>query len=171
MPYPHGVILSPSSSLPNHGYQKELEDRIVVNDPDDGEAMAVRAGTHFNPKCDVCVCRIRDGKRLGGYIYTDYTGESLSMHSASWAINWLNRNMVFIAFDYPFRQLGVKRIFGQTPENNLPALEFNRKCGFKVIARIEGVYPHNIACIVTKMEPEDCRLLHVKPRGFKSNRI
>jgi len=136
----------------------------VFNDIEDGRAIAKLAGTHFNSECDVCVCRIRNGQRLGGYLYTDYTGESLSMHSASWAARWLNRNMVFIAFDYPFRQLRVKRIFGQTPEDNQPALEFNRKCGFKVIARIKGVYKGGVACIVTMMEPEDCRLLNVKPR-------
>src|SRR5262245_35033944 len=144
---------------------------IVFNDPDDGRAIAKKAGTHFNPECDICVCRKRNGERLGGYMYTDYSGESISMHSASWTTHWLNRDMVFIAWDYPFRQLGVKRIFGQTPEDNEQALEFNRKCGFKVIARIEGVYKNNVACIVTKMEPEDCRLLHVKPRGVMSNRI
>ena len=93
------------------------------------------------------------------------------MHSAAWTSHWINRDMVYIAFDYPFRQLGVKEIFGQTPENNQHALEFNRKCGFKVIARIEGVYPGNVACIITKMEPEDCRLLHVNPRSVKSNRV
>jgi ribosomal protein S18 acetylase RimI-like enzyme len=171
MQYPLGKTLLTSGGSPSPGYLKALEDRLAINDPEDGEEIALKAGTHFNPKSDICVCRIKDNQRLGGFLYTDYTGESLSMHSAAWTPHWINRDLLFVAFDYPFRQLGVKRIFGQTPENNQHALEFNRKCGFKVIARIEGVYLNNVACIVTRMEPEDCRLLHVRPRGIKSNRI
>jgi RimJ/RimL family protein N-acetyltransferase len=171
MLYPHGVILSPSRSLPNHGYQKELEDRIVVNDPDDGEAMAVLAGTDFNPKVDISICRHKGGRRLGGVIFQNYTGESIAMHSAAWNPHWINRDMLFMSFDYPFNQLGVKRIFGQVPEDNEHAFAFNRKFGFKPVARVEGVYQHNIACIVMCMERADCRMLKVKPRNIQSHLV
>lgn len=164
-----GRISSTSGSQPALESLRESGDRVDFH-PVFGDVIAHKAGTHFNPQCDVVAYRIKDGHLLGGVMYTDYSRESISMHSAAWTPHWINRDMLFVAFDYPFRQLGVKRIFGQTPEDNKHALEFNRKCGFKVIARIEGVYPNNVACVVTKLEAEECRFLHIKPRGVKSNR-
>ena len=114
-------------------------------------------------------CRHKGGRRLGGVIFQNFTGESIAMHSASWDPHWINRDMIFVTFDYPFNQLGVKRIFGQVPENNGHAYTFNSKLGFKPVARIEGVYPHNIACIVMCMEREDCRMLKVRPRSIQSH--
>ena len=53
--------------------------------------------------------------RMGGVIFSNYTGESIAMHSAAWDQHWINRDMLFVIFDYPFNQLGVKRMFGQVP--------------------------------------------------------
>ena len=52
-----------------------LADRVEFNNPVHGRAIAKLAGTHFNPECDVCVCRLKDGCLLGGVMYTDYSGE------------------------------------------------------------------------------------------------
>jgi RimJ/RimL family protein N-acetyltransferase len=146
-------------------------DRLVFNEPADGDAIARRAGTSFNPKRDVSICRVRDYTRLGGVIFTHYTGESISIHSASWDPYWINRDMLWVTFDYPFNQLGVQRIFGQVPEDNLHAQEFNLKVGFKVVARIEGVFRGPTACIVMCLERADCRFLTVQPRKLQRNII
>jgi RimJ/RimL family protein N-acetyltransferase len=171
MLHPHGRILSISELPIDLAYPKESEPhRIVLNDPEDGEAIALAAGCYYNPFVDRVICHHKGNTRLGGIIYSGFTGESIAAHSASWDPHWINRDMIFMCFDYPFNQLGVKRMFGQVPEDNQQALEFNKKMGFKPVARIEGVYRHNIACIVMCLEREDCRLLGVKPRSIKSNR-
>jgi RimJ/RimL family protein N-acetyltransferase len=144
-------------------------DHIKFNDPEDGAEIAKLAGTDFNPSINISICRHRNGKRMGGVIYQNFTGESIAAHSAAWDEHWINRDMTFVCFDYPFNQLGVKRIFGQVPEDNWHAQNFNSKLGFKQVARIEGVYRHNIACIVMCLEREDCRLLKVKPRYIQSH--
>ena len=146
-----------------------MTDEIIFNDPQDGEEIALCAGTSYNPKVNISICRHKDGRRLGGVIYSHYTGELISAHSAAWDAHWINRDMMYVVFDYPFNQLGVKRIFGQVPEDNFHAQEFNVKVGFKFVARIEGVFRHNIACIVMCMERDDCRFLSVKPRGIVSH--
>lgn len=169
MQYPLGRISLTSSSSPSLGYPRELEDQIAINDPDDGVEIALLAGTSFNPKIDISICRHKGGRRLGGVVFQNYTGESIAMHSAAWDPHWINRDMLFVTFDYPFNQLGVKRVFGQVPESNEHAYAFNIKFGFKPVARIEGVYPHNVACIVMCMEREDCRMLKVKPRNIQSH--
>lgn len=169
MPYQRGVISLTSNSSPSLVYPRGWEDQIVINDAEDGAEIAALAGTDFNPAVNISICRHKNGKRMGGVIFQNYTGESIAMHSAGWDDHWINRDMIFVTFDYPYNQLGVKRIFGQVPEDNWHAQRFNSKLGFKPIARIEGVYKHNIACIVMRMDREDCRLLKVKPRYIQSH--
>lgn len=107
-----------------------------------------------------------DDHLLGGVVFSDFTCESIAIHSASWTPRWISRDMIFVTFDYPFNQLGVKRIFGPVPESNLHAQEFNMKVGFNIVNRIEGVFPDG-ALIVMCLEKADCRLLNVKPRTIQ----
>ena len=145
-------------------------DKIRFNVLHDGLAVAERAGTSFHPGRDISICRVRDGGRMGGVIFTNFTHESVVIHSGAWADHWINRDMLFVTFDYPFNQLGVNRIFGHVPEDNMHARRFNEKLGFKYVARIAGVFRHNIACQVMCLERSECRFLDIKPRHFKSNR-
>jgi RimJ/RimL family protein N-acetyltransferase len=146
-------------------------DHIVFNVPELGEAIARKAGTDFHPKTCVSVCRVRDGEPLGGVVFSHFTHESISIHSASWHPRWINRDMLYVVFDYPFNQLGVKRIFGQVPEDNLHAQEFNNNLGFTTVARVEGVFPGNVACLVMRLDREDCRFLNITPRHLKGRVI
>lgn len=147
-----------------------MNDRILINDTACGHALARKAGTVYNPAVDINFCRLKDGKKLGGVVFTQHTHESIAIHSASWTNRWINRDLIFLTFDYPFNQLGVKRIFGLVPEDNHVAQEFNLNVGFRTVARIEGVYPGNVACVVMRMDREDCRFLDIKPRHLRSNR-
>lgn len=144
-------------------------DHIRFNDRNDGYAIAERAGTAFNPARDVSICRVRDDDRLGGVIFSNFTHESIAVHSGGWDEHWINRDMLYVTFDYPFNQLGVNRIFGYVPEDNFHAIRFNLKCGFTHVVRIEGVFEHNVACRLMKLERADCRFLGIKPRNLKRN--
>lgn len=157
-----------SRSSPSLASLTGWEDHVALNDPEDGEAIAQAAGTSFNPQCNISICRHKRGRLLGGVIYTNYTRESIFAHWASFDPYWINRDMIFLCFDYPFNQLGVKRIFGQVPESNDHAYWLNSKMGFKPVARIAGVFRHNVACIVMCLERADCRLLKVKPRNVRT---
>jgi RimJ/RimL family protein N-acetyltransferase len=143
-------------------------DSIVLNDHACGEAVAALAGTDYNPKTCVSICRVKDNLRMGGVIFSHYTGESIAIHSGAWHPRWINRDMLFVTFDYPFNQLGVKRIFGQVPEDNLHARKFNENLGFEYVARIEGVFPRNVACMVMRMDREGCRFLNLRPRHIQA---
>jgi hypothetical protein len=143
---------------------------ILVNLPALGLEIAKRAGTTYNPLVDVNFCRVDDGEIVGGVVFTNYTGESISIHMAGWSKHWINRDLLYVAFDYPFVQLGVKRLFGMVPENNALAIEMNLKLGFNIVTRVEGVYPGDTACIVMRMDRENCRFLGVKPRSVISKR-
>jgi RimJ/RimL family protein N-acetyltransferase len=144
-------------------------DRIVFDDPEHGDAIAVAAGTYFNPKIHKAVCRVRDDVLLGGVIYTNFTHESIEIHSAAFYDCWGSRDLLFVIFDYPFNQLGVKRLFGRVSEINFGALRLTTKLGFRPVARIEGVYRHGVGCVIMRMDREDCRFLGIKPRTIMSN--
>jgi RimJ/RimL family protein N-acetyltransferase len=144
-------------------------DHIEFNIPAHGEAIAKLAGTDFNPRTCISLGRVKNEKLLGGVIFSHFTGESIAIHSASWDLHWINRDMLYVTFDYPFNQLGVKRIFGQVPEDNTHAQSFNHNLGFTTVARIEGVFPGNVACVVMRMDREDCRFLKITPRHIKAH--
>ena len=159
-----------------------LVDRVLTDDPDLGELIARRAGVTYNPKVDHNFAHVKEKMTdagdslvhteqvlLGGVCYNHFTHESIQIHSASWHWHWANRLMIYLAFDYPFNQLRVKRLFGMVPESNQHAQVLNMKLGFKPVARIEGVFRHGEACVVMRMDREDCKYLGIKVPGITIN--
>lgn len=159
-----------------------LADRVLTDDPELGDEIARRAGTTYNPKVDHNFAHVKekhtpasggmvrtDQVLLGGVCYNHFTHESVQIHMAGWHWHWVSRLMIYLAFDYPFNQLGVKRLFGMVPESNWAAQVINMKLGFKPVARIEGVFRHNVACIVMGMERDECRWLGMKVPGVTIN--
>lgn len=143
----------------------------MVNNPSHTEAISALAGVPYNPR-SMSLSRVKDGVLLGGVVYCDFTGESLCVHVAGWDAHWINRDVLFCMFDYPFNQMHVNRIFAQIPEDNDHSLAFNDKLGFQTVARIEGVYEGGVACIVRCIERADAeRFLKIKPRHIRINRL
>jgi hypothetical protein len=130
------------------------------------EVIAAVADCIFNPDAHICISRTNDlGMLLGGVIYQGFNGAggSITMHVAGFDPHWINRDMLWACFHYPFVQLKVRSIFGQTPAKNKKALEFNRKLGFTEVYRVDEFFP-NDDMIVFRMRAEECRWLKIKPR-------
>lgn len=142
-----------------------METAAVIQFGDKGhiEAIEQACGHIFNHRADVCISREEGGKLLGGVILEGYTGVSIQAHVAGFAPYWLNRDLLWVMFDYPFTQLGCETIFCQMREKNLDAIEFNRKLGFKEVCRIDGVFPDG-QCVLTKLTRSECRWLNITPR-------
>jgi RimJ/RimL family protein N-acetyltransferase len=141
---------------------------IVFNNADHGHKIAMAAGTSFNAYSDVCISRVEDGELCGGVTYTAYTGASIGLHVAGFRHDWVNKDMLWVCFDYPFIQLGCSKLFGQVPASNRKALEFDLKLGFIEEARVKDVFPDG-DLIVLAMKREDCRWLKLKPRSLKEH--
>lgn len=137
-------------------------DDFRFDDPACSGLIASAAGVHFNPVCDRSIARVRGDVCLSGVLYTNFTHESICAHTAVFADRGVNRAMLYMGLDYPFNQLKVKRIFGWVPETNTRAQAFNMKLGFKVVARIEGVFRHGVAALIMCCEREDARLLKIE---------
>ena len=133
-----------------------------------GHAIAGAVRAHFNPACDVVIARTEGMRLLGGVIYQGYTGVSIRAHVAGFYQHWINRDLLWVCFYYPFNQLKCNVMFGEVPSNNKKALAFDRKLGFKDYARIEGVFP-DADLIVLRMTREECRWLRITPRSIASS--
>jgi len=130
-----------------------------------GRRISDVAGAPYNPEVDTNIARVDGNNLLGGVTYTGYTGPggSIHMHTAGFSPNWANRDFLWLIFHYPFEQLKVKKVFGQVPETNTKALEIDLRLGFKIVAKIEDVFPDG-ACYLLSLGREDCRWLKLTPR-------
>lgn len=137
---------------------------ITLNNLTHAREIAKAAGCFFNPECDHCISNAKGDRLLGGVIFTGFTGASIGIHAGSFDPRWLDRNMLWIAFSYPFDQLGVDKLFGQIPSDNRKALDFNRKLGFIDEVRVPGVFP-GADLIVMSMTRAQCRWLKRGQRG------
>lgn len=149
-----------------------MSDRIVFGNHDCGRMVSQAVGHFYNPACDTIIARIvkREFPFLaGGVLFTNYTGASMQVHVAGFLPRWLSRDLLWIAFDYPFNQLKVERLFSQMEATNVAAIKFNLGLGFREVARIGGVYPNDVACVVTKMEEHECRFLKIRPHNLVPN--
>jgi RimJ/RimL family protein N-acetyltransferase len=134
-----------------------------------GFAIAGAIPRNYNPDVDHVISNVgADGRLLGGIIYDGCTGPCIFAHQAAFDKHWLSRDMLWVVFDYPFNQLGCKKICGTIPSGNPALLAFNKKLGFSVEATIKDAYPDG-DMLVLSMKRSDCRWLSIKPRGLVSN--
>jgi RimJ/RimL family protein N-acetyltransferase len=124
--------------------------------------IAERAELIFNPAADKVISRSKDNELLGGVVYQGYTGASIKMHVAGIPGYWLSKNMLWLCFDYPFNQLGCKKVFAQIPFTNTKSVDFARRLGFKYEVIVKDVFPDG-DLLVLSLYRENCRWLKIQP--------
>lgn len=73
--------------------------------------------------------------------------------------NWITRELLFAAFDYPFTQCDIEHIIGPVAANNHRALRFNKHLGFEVLHRLRDGFEHGVDLVVMRMARHQCRWL------------
>jgi RimJ/RimL family protein N-acetyltransferase len=149
-----------------------IHDHIVINNPEHGDRIARLSGAGgglFNEKMDQVIARVKDGELLGGVIFDNYTRAAIGIHTAGFVRHWVNRDLIWMTFDYAFNQLGVRKIIGLVPSSNTDAIKFNTSAGFTIETTVADVYPDG-DCLIFSLYKEDCRWLKLKPRGYVSNK-
>src|SRR4029077_3398499 len=141
---------------------------IRINDVHAIQLIANACHVQFVPRIHHCIATYDEHDRLvGGNLYTDYWGNggSCQLHTACFNKRAVSKAMLYLAFDYPFRQLGVAKIFGLVPERNHAARNFDLKLGFKIEYLAAGVFNHadgvNCMCL-NRMTKEACWRLDIK---------
>lgn len=106
-----------------------------------------------------------DGALLCAILYEGYCGNSINMHVAAvGGKRWMNRRILFAAFDYPFNQLKVDRVTGLVPDSNEAAKRFDEHLGFVREGVLRRGADDGSDLIVYGMLREECRHLE-SPHG------
>lgn len=123
-----------------------------------GPWVVARGGGQYIPGSCTAIGRIKNGELIGGVLYEQYNGANVQAHIAGEGKGWLDREFLWIMFDYPFNQLGVKRITGIVPSSNAAARKFDENLGFVQEAVLEDAHPDG-DLIVYRMRRDECRWL------------
>jgi RimJ/RimL family protein N-acetyltransferase len=122
----------------------------------------VRMMNHPLPIETVCIGQEIDGNLVAVVGFASFMPKACQMHIAAVdEVNWMSRDLLWAAFDYPFNKLGVSVILGQVCADNESALKLNRHLGFKVIAEIADAHMDG-DLVIMAMRREDCRWLDIK---------
>ena len=119
-----------------------------------GEWVAARTGGRWYGQGQA-LGRVKGGQIICGVIVENCNGASAALHVAGIG-NWLNREFLFVVFDYVFRQLGLVVVYGSVASDNEQAQRFDEHLGFKRTAVIPDACPGGDMIIYT-MRREDCR--------------
>jgi hypothetical protein len=127
------------------------------------------ARVQFVPQLHHCIAEYNSHDTLvGGVLYTDWNFGSVLMHFALFSNKcFLGRQLIWLSFQYPFIQLGVKKIVGLVPEWNIPSRNMALKAGFKIEYKIDDIFnnppPIDNGMYIMSMKKEDCEWLKMKP--------
>ena len=122
----------------------------------------VRMMNHPLPEETVCIGQEIDGVLAAVVGFASFMPNACQMHIAAVdEVNWMSRDLLWAAFDYPFNVLNVKVILGQICASNTDALRLNRHLGFKVVAEIPDAHMDG-DLVIMAMRKEDCRWLNIR---------
>lgn len=123
---------------------------------------ALCAATNLTPTPDlVCIGNVNaDGQLLGVVGYNHIVpGGSCQMHVAGVRPNWIDREFLRVAFDYPFNRLGVSVIIGPVSSANHQAMRFDQHLGFAELTRVPDGYGPGEDIVILTMRRDQCRYL------------
>ena len=98
--------------------------------------------------------------------YDNWNDQAVEIHVAGSHPHWINKEMLYRAFYYPFVLADRKVLIGKVSSENKSTLEFDKKLGFKEMCRIpNGASDGDM--VVLAMQRDECRWLKLAKRHFK----
>lgn len=110
-----------------------------------------------------CIGTVSRGIIRGVVGYDNYNGASVMMHVAG-EDGWLTRELLRVAFDYPFNHCKVNMLIGLVPSGNTDAIRFNKHLGFQLVNELEGAHPDG-SLLLMVMKRGECRYLNRNQHG------
>jgi len=105
-----------------------------------------------------CIGNVIDDELRAVVVYCGLAGKSCQIHIASEGSHWMSKDLLWVAFDYPFNKLGLKVIIGTIAGNNKKSLKLSRHLGFQEIATIPDAHDEG-DLVIFGMRPEFCKYL------------
>jgi hypothetical protein len=119
--------------------------------------VAERAGCSI-PNMGSAIGQFSGEDIVAGVMYENFTGASVTATIAVEPGTILNKDFMRLIFEYPFKQLGVKKMFAIVSDANEKSINFVTRCGFIEETRVKDYYESGDA-IVFACTPESCRWL------------
>lgn len=129
---------------------------MIVAGPDVGHWVMGRIGGFFDPVCMSAIGWETEGKLTAGASYRDWNGVSIEGQIA--ADKPLTRGFILAIFDYPFRQLGARKIIATTSADHIRSNRLLQRLGFVEEARLRDAAPGG-DLLIYSMRRQDCRLV------------
>lgn len=99
-----------------------------------------------------------DGELVAGVVFDDWTVHNIFMHVASKpGVNWLTREFLRLAYDYPFNQLGCSRVSAWVEDSNIRSKKFCEHLGYSKEATLFGAARDGGNVHIYRMRKEECR--------------
>lgn len=102
---------------------------------------------------------VKDDKLVAGVVYYNHRPPGIEMAIASTTPKWCTRKILFHLFDYPFNQLGVRRITALVDSTNQPVRAFDERLGFVHEGTLRQGHPNDDAEIYGMLKSE-CRWIN-----------
>lgn len=108
-----------------------------------------------------------NGEILAGLLYEQWNGVNVISHVAGRGKNWMNRELLWYSFYYPFVELGCKRLTGMVRSTNIDAIRLVLHLGYEAEAVLKEASGPGVDTVVFRMWRDNCRWLklHRKENG------
>ena len=117
-----------------------------------------KVGNDVYPQETMCIGQEKDGELIAVVGYNNFTEKLCQIHVASTDVYWLNKDLLFAIFDYPFNKVKVNVILAPICKDNVKSLNLCRKLGFEKVADIP--YAHKDGdLIIMSMKRNQCKWL------------
>ena len=93
--------------------------------------------SHFDPLSATAIGQESNGQIVGGCVFECFNGNAVQMHVAGEGGHWMTMDFLMAVLQYPFLQLGVKKIIAPIDDKNVKARKFVEHVGFIPEATIE----------------------------------
>ena len=110
-----------------------------------------------------------DDEILGGFVIDTFTGVCACIHMAGKHPGWCTRELLWMAHDYPFNQLGVKKLLALVRSDNYHALSLDLRAGWQIETLIRDMFGDGVHAFILAMTPDRCPWLNHTPKGWRKN--
>lgn len=128
-----------------------------------GPWVSAKTGGHWTKNRGTAVGRLKDGQLIGGVLYEDYTKANVVCHIAG-DEGWATKGFLRLIFDYPFNQLGVKRITAPVHSDNVKSILLMHRLGFTLEATLAQAIPDG-DLLIYRMFRSECRFIEDRYYG------
>jgi RimJ/RimL family protein N-acetyltransferase len=125
-----------------------------------GPWVCERAGGTWVPGRGTAIGKLNEGKLQAGVLYEDYNGANVVCHIAGEG-NWATRGYLNVIFDYPFNQMGVRRITVPVSSTNIKSIDLVTDMGFELECTLAQATPEGDLHLF-RMLRDDCQYIKGK---------